>query len=222
MKNKLVIGNWKMHGDVKLLDEFIKEFEGTDVILGLPSIFILYARQKGERLKIASQDCSIFNGFGKHTGEVSCQMLYDAGVRHVIIGHSERVSSKLDSIDSVFKKISNATESGMTAVFCVDESYGSFIDERTASLINEMRENIVIAYEPISAIGTGNPQSVSDISRNILNIKEAYKGVAVIYGGSVTSQNAAEILSCSEVDGVLVGGSSLSISEMKSISGVVR
>jgi triosephosphate isomerase len=217
MKNKLVIGNWKMHGDVKLLDDFIRSFENTDVILGLPNIFIWYARHMSKKLKIASQDCSIFNEFGKYTGEISCRMLADAGVRYSIIGHSERIALKFDSSESVFKKISNAVESGLTAVFCVDENYDNFIDARTEFLINDKHKNIIIAYEPISAIGTGNPQSVLDISNNISKIKEKFADVSVIYGGSVTSKNAAEILNCPGVDGVLVGGASLSISEMNFI-----
>jgi triosephosphate isomerase len=217
MKNKLIIGNWKMNGSIALLDDFISLLEGTEVILGIPSIFIAYAKFKSCNLKIASQDCSIFNGFGKCTGEISCQMLANIGVRYSIIGHSERRSLGLDSTDDILKKLSNATDSGLTAIYCVGEDHTDLTDQRTASLINEAGDKIIVAYEPVSAIGTGKPQSVPEIYRNISIIKDRCSEALIVYGGSVDSKNAEEILGIDEVDGILIGGASLNTQEMQDI-----
>jgi triosephosphate isomerase len=124
MDEKLIIGTWKMNGSTELVDEFTSLFDKKNIILGLPNILIAYARFKSKYLQIAAQDCSIFSGFGAHTGEVSCQMLVATGVKYVILGHSERrLFSKLDSIDNVFQKLSNTIEADMTAILCVDEGY---------------------------------------------------------------------------------------------------
>ncbi len=214
---KLIVGNWKMNGSIKLVDEFILRIN-KQAILALPSIFISYVHFKNPELRIAAQDCSIFDGFGAHTGEISAQMLADAGCEYVIIGHSERrKTSNFDAMPNILKKLHNVVECGMTVVLCVDEGYAELIDKSIADILKNHPDKVVIAYEPISAIGTGKVPSLTDISNVLSNIKKNYFGIRTLYGGSVNSDNIKDILSIASVDGVLIGGASLKVEELNKI-----
>ncbi len=214
---KLIVGNWKMNGSIKLVDEFILKIN-KQAILALPSIFISYVHFKNPELRIAAQDCSIFDGFGAHTGEISAQMLADAGCKYVIIGHSERrKTSNSDAISNILKKLQNVVNCGMTAILCVDERYAELIDEPTSDILKNHLDKVVIAYEPISAIGTGKVSSLKDISNVLADIKNSYFGVKTLYGGSVNANNVKDILSIASVDGVLIGGASLKLEELNKI-----
>ncbi|MDR0630735.1 MAG: triose-phosphate isomerase [Holosporales bacterium] len=218
MTNKLVVGNWKMNGNIELVDRFIELFATKNIIIGFPNIFIAYIRSKSKDFKIAAQDCSIFDGYGSYTGEISAKMLANSGVQYVILGHSERRSlSELDSVHNVFRKLSNSVTAGLTAICCVDENFGSLLDNKTETLIKNNPEKILIALEPLSAIGTGSPLSADEISRSISAIKRQYNGVRILYGGSVTSHNFNNIICIPEVDGILIGGASLQIQEIQNI-----
>jgi triosephosphate isomerase len=207
-----------MNGSIDLIDEFAKTFNAENLILGLPTIFLLPFRKRNAKLKLAAQDCSMFRNFGAHTGEVSARMLQEIGIEYVILGHSERRSiSDFDSVENILQKLSHAIESGLVSILCIDENFCRLIDENTANLIRNNHGKVILAYEPISAIGTGIIPKISDIRETVSKIKEMYDGIATLYGGSVNSSNAYEILSISEIDGVLVGGASLKISEVTSI-----
>ena len=214
---KLIVGNWKMNGSIKLVDEFILGLN-KQAILALPSVFVSYAHFKNLELQIAAQDCSIFDDFGAHTGEISAQMLADAGCRYVIIGHSERrKTSNFDTIPNVLKKLQNAVVHGMNVVLCVDEGYVELLDKSTADVLRNHSDKVVIAYEPLSAIGTGKVPSLTDISNVLSGIKKNYFGIRTLYGGSVNANNVKDILSIASVDGVLVGGASLKVEELNKI-----
>ena len=216
--SKLIVGNWKMNGSLNLIDEFVSGVDDR-VVLGLPAVFISYAHSRNPKLKIAAQDCSIFSGTGAHTGEVSADLLVASGCSYVIIGHSERrKTSDLDSIQNVLRKLQNAVSAGMTAIICVDEDYSDLLDEKTVSFIKNRTDAVVLAYEPLSAIGTGVVPSVSEISRVLQTLKDKYFGIRTLYGGSVNSKNSKEILSADFVDGVLVGGASLKLQEINDIA----
>ena len=216
--NKLIVGNWKMNGNLPMVDEFAQNLDAR-VILGIPSVFIAYAHLKNPTLQIAAQDCSIYSNFGAHTGEISAKMLSELGCQYVIVGHSERrQTSNFDTQDNICAKLQNITECGMKAILCVDEKYPELVDNQTKAFLKANLSRVCIAYEPLSAIGTGKVPSLTDISETLAKIKDAYFGVQTLYGGSVNLSNAKEILDIELVDGVLIGGASLKLNELNEIS----
>ena len=219
MSEKLVIGNWKMNGSAKLVDEFsASEFPGN-VIVAVPFPFLAYAKSIEPTLKLAAQDCSTLDGFGAYTGEVSAAMLKEVGCEAVILGHSERRRlSVADTPENILRKLGNVIGSGMTAVLCVDEEYEKLLDAETLALVKEHPDSIILAYEPLSAIGTGSALTLPEISTALRALSTKCPGTIMLYGGSVTPQNAEGILSLPEVSGVLVGGASLKLEAFKSIA----
>lgn len=185
-------------------------------------------------IKIGAQDCG-FAENGAFTGDVSAKMLKDVGCQYVIIGHSERRKYYFESDEIIAKKLKNALGFKINPILCVGENsdirasqnYLQFIEKQLRQSLNseDEIEKILIAYEPIWAIGTGNNATSSQITEvakfikefianNFNNIKEAL----IIYGGSVTSKNSAEILKISNIDGLLVGGASLDANEFINIA----
>ena len=217
---KLIIGNWKMNGNISLVDAFTDSIHHENVVIGLPSIFIAYTHLKNMKLKIAGQDCSIYKENGAHTGEISANMLKESGAEYVIIGHSERrATSAFDSIPNILKKLNNAIDSGLIPVLCVDENYETLLDDETKKILKENKDNVILAYEPLSAIGTGIVPTCEEIQNVIATIKEKFFGIKTLYGGSVNSKNSKDILDIESLDGVLIGGASLKLSELKEIIG---
>ncbi|MDR1289129.1 MAG: triose-phosphate isomerase [Holosporales bacterium] len=216
--SKLVVANWKMNGSIDLVDEFAKTFTADNLILGLPTIFLSPFRNRNSILKLAAQDCSMFQGFGAHTGEISARMLRESGIEYVILGHSERRSiSNLDSTENILQKLSNAMDAGLSSILCIDENFDQLIDEKTTDLLRNSLGKVILAFEPVSAIGTGIVPNLSDIRETVSKIKEKCDGINTLYGGSVNSINAREIMDIPEIDGVLVGGASLKIPELTAI-----
>lgn len=187
-------------------------------------------RLDGANISVAAQDCATQNDFGAHTGEVTPTMLKDAGCSHVIIGHSERRQFYGDTDRSVNEKTKAALAAGLTAIVCV----GELLSEREAGnaesvvagqLIGGLdgltagdMERIIIAYEPVWAIGTGRtatPEQAQEMHGHIRNVLSGSHGVDVavatriLYGGSVKPDNIGALMSQPDVDGALVGGASL-------------
>lgn len=216
--NKIIIGNWKMNGSVALVDSFLNTIKNENIAIALPDIFLAYAKSKKPRFKLAAQDCSIYNDFGAHTGEISAHMLSDIGCKYVIIGHSERRSAfETDSVSNILKKLNNVIANEMIAILCVDEQYQNLIDQDTLDFMKSNSDNIILAYEPISAIGTGVVPTITEISNTLLDIKKKYFNLKVLYGGSVNAKNIKDILDIESLDGVLIGGASLKLEEFKQI-----
>ncbi|MDR2458910.1 MAG: triose-phosphate isomerase [Holosporales bacterium] len=222
---KLTICNWKMNGSIQLIDSFISiaahlpnDTACWNLVIAMPDIFLAYAASKEPRFRLAAQDCSTYSGFGAHTGEISADMLVDIGIRYVILGHSERRSHG-DGAEAelIHVKLANATRCGLIAILCVSDDYESQITKQTESLLQVYHDKIILAYEPVSAIGTGCLPSAADIRETAVRLQQRYKIPRVIYGGSVTSTNALDILRVDEISGVLVGGASLKIDEVSAI-----
>ena len=234
MRQKFIAGNWKMNGLTNDLGEIIaianfSETCKSEIILCPPITLIskLTPFITESALHIGAQNCH-YNETGAHTGEVSPKMLNDIGLSYVILGHSERRSEYFETNEILRKKILAAWENDLTTIVCVGESAkiaksgltDAFIQKQ---LIETLPENlqvdkIVIAYEPIWAIGTGEVPSLQQINethklvRKLINEKYgslAANSVRVIYGGSVNQKNSKNIFSLSDVDGGLVGGASL-------------
>ncbi|MDR1609829.1 MAG: triose-phosphate isomerase [Holosporales bacterium] len=221
--SKLVVCNWKMNGSIQLVDSCVSamaylpnDVALRNLVIAMPDIFLAYANSMEPRFKLAAQDCSVYGGSGAHTGEVSADMLMGVGVKYVILGHSERRSRGEDT-ELIHAKLASAVRCGITAILCVSDDYESQITEQIEGLLQAHHDDVILAYEPVSAIGTGRLPGVGDIQRVAACLRRRYVISKVMYGGSVTSANALNILKMDEISGVLVGGASLKVDEVSAI-----
>ena len=239
MRKPVIAGNWKMY---KLLGEAVETALALKPLTAnanhcevvIAPVFVhmktLADRLEGSNVKIAAQNCSGESNFGAHTGEVSADMLKDVGASHIIIGHSERRQFYGDTDASVNLKTKAALTCGLSAIVCV----GEMLDEResgnhenvvkmqlTGALDNltvSDMERIIIAYEPVWAIGTGKvatPEQAQEMHGFIRRIvgemhgKDTGDATRILYGGSVKPDNIAGLMKQTDIDGALVGGASL-------------
>lgn len=241
----LVAGNWKMNGLRGALAELVTVREAcatgasgrADVALCVPATLVMAAaeRASGSRLMIGGQDCHAAAS-GAHTGDVSAEMLKDAGASLVIVGHSERRADHGETDSIVRAKAEAAHRSGLVAIVCVGETraerdagemlrvVGRQIDESVPQ--GATFDDTIIAYEPVWAIGTGLTPSTQDVADVHAFIRRRLGGsgtpIRLLYGGSVKAGNAAELLSIDAVDGALVGGASLTAKDFLGITAVYR
>lgn len=234
MRRKLAAGNWKMNGlagsiaELEALIGGVGSDPGCDVLICPPVTLItrFVERASGSPIAIGGQDCHA-EVSGAHTGDVSAEMLKDAGATHVILGHSERRSDHGEDSATVNAKTSAAWRAGLTAIVCIGESEAERDTGQTLAIVGEQlarslpdgasSSNTVIAYEPLWAIGTGRTPSGEDIAivhqaiRDMLEKRFGSEGssIRILYGGSMNPGNAAEIMAIRNVDGGLVGGASL-------------
>ena len=242
----LVAGNWKMNGLAPAVSEATAVQEGLgklgpkapDVMICPPATLLARMAQatRGSPIAIGAQDCHP-SPSGAHTGDISAEMVKDAGATAVIVGHSERRADhgELDRI--VRAKASAAHRAGLAAIVCIGETKGERLAELTLQVVARQLEaslpdsasdtNTVVAYEPIWAIGTGltpSPEDVAAVHAAIRQHLERRFGPAgarirILYGGSVKPQNARELLSLPHVNGALVGGASLKAADFLAIIG---
>lgn len=238
----LIIGNWKMHKTLPEASDFVAQFvaaytplDNLEVGLAVPYTSIAplaqLAQDKGSPLLIGAQnmnDCSE----GAFTGEVAAAMLKEAGAQFVLLGHSER--RRLFGEDDAFinRKVKKAASIGLRPVLCVGETEEEYEEKKTEAVLEQQLTlglegipstelgNLVIAYEPVWAIGTGRSatpkiaEEAHAFCRSVLVkllTKTLAKKVPILYGGSVTPSNAASLLEQEEIDGLLIGGASLSL-----------
>jgi len=244
-KNKLAAGNWKMNMLPSQCGAFIKELaekakDAKNDILVCPTAVCLPAAveaAKGTNIKVGAQNM-YFEEKGAFTGEIAPDMLCDIGVTHVIIGHSERREYFAETDETVNKKVLKALEKGLTPVLCCGETLEQRKNGITIEFIRTQMKialrgisadeitKVVIAYEPIWAIGTGEtatPEQANEVCSAIRALlSELYGAVAedvvILYGGSVNAKNAAELFACSDIDGGLVGGASLKVDDFTVIA----
>jgi triosephosphate isomerase len=232
LRRKLVAGNWKMNGSLAALAELgpiaeaARETGGVDVAICPPFTLIAPAVTRSGGLAIGAQDCHAHDS-GAHTGCVSVGMLKEAGAKLVIAGHSERRADQHETDAEVRAKAEAALKGGLTTIVCVGESdaerrAGSHVDIVTSMLAGSLPDDweegeLVVAYEPVWAIGTGNVAMPADVAEMHKAIRGHLVGrfgdrgdrVRILYGGSVKADNAAELFAVADVDGALVGGASL-------------
>jgi len=230
VRRKLIAGNWKMNGlsgSLSVIDELtgLQPDPACDVLVCPP--FTLIAALAAKGVAVGGQD-SHWEASGAHTGDISAEMLADAGASAVILGHSERRADHGETDAVVARKTGAAWRAGLTAIVCVGETEaerdaGETLDRTGNQLAGSLPDgatgdNLVIAYEPVWAIGTGRTPStgeigaVHDFIRDTLTARfgEAEGGtIRILYGGSVKPANAAEVFNVGNVDGALVGGASL-------------
>jgi len=246
MRRKLVVGNWKMHGNRAQVTELLQELissatqisQGVDV--GVCPSFVHLGLVKdqlaGSKLILGAQDLNE-QPESAVTGEVAGSMLFDLGVRYVIVGHSERREKLKESDDLIADKLVSAQVNGLTPILCIGES----LEQRQEGVTEETVigqldvavdkvgirafNDVIIAYEPVWAIGTGHtatPEQAQEVHRILrdhlaeLNVAVA-EAVRIIYGGSVKADNAKELFRSADIDGGLVGAASLKAEEFISI-----
>ncbi len=226
-RTRYAAGNWKMNGLRADLGEARAIAEAAEraqvaVLLCLPATLLAPAAAElgGARLGLGGQDCHA-EPKGAHTGDISAPMLADAGAGYVIVGHSERRADHGETDEMVAAKARAAWAAGLTAIICIGETEAEYRAGRTLEVLERQiagsvpaeasRENTVVAYEPVWAIGTGLTPTTDEIARAHAFIRSRLPdgGISLLYGGSVSPKNAAEIFAVEDVDGGLVGGASL-------------
>ena len=231
---KYIVANFKLNGSIEFIKNYCKDINNivnnpNNMWIALPNVYLNFAKDFAKNnIVIGAQNISAYNS-GAYTGEVSAQMAKDVGAQFTLIGHSERRHIFGESNEQIAKKIQLATQNNLKVILCVGEKleekakYKSVIaSQLKLALQNADLSNIIIAYEPVWAIGTGKVATIKDIIKVHDYIKgylQKYFGteLPVLYGGSVKASNSKEILSLSQVDGVLVGGASLKAEEFAKI-----
>ncbi len=244
-RRPLVAANWKMNGlkaSIAELEKIIAGAQGLatiDLVICPPATLIagFAAKAKGTSVAIGGQDCHA-EAAGAYTGDISAEMLRDAGASAVIVGHSERRRYHAETDAVVRAKTIAARRAGLLAIVCVGETRAERDAGRTRDVLRaqldgslpDRGEGIAIAYEPVWAIGTGLTPTRDDVGETHAFIRaqwasrfaEAAGNTRILYGGSVKPGNARDLLTAEDVDGALVGGSSLKAGEFLAIAGVYR
>ncbi|UOA26943.1 triose-phosphate isomerase [Pseudosulfitobacter sp. DSM 107133] len=235
MRRKMAAGNWKMNGSSAALSVISDlatahaDNSDTDIVICPPAPLLFRASEiaRASAVTIGAQDCHSETA-GAFTGDIAAPMIADAGATHVIVGHSERRDAYHESNSDVRGKTKAAWDAGLIAILCIGESAGDRAADNTLDIIagqlsgsvpsGSTGDNLVVAYEPVWAIGTGAVATTAQIdevhdfirARLIQRLgDEVGNAIRLLYGGSVKPGNAAEIFQCGNVDGALVGGASL-------------
>ncbi len=249
MRLPLFAGNWKMHGNVQESRDLaagirrqLEDFEGREVVLFPPHIYLhtVQSELDDSRIGLGAQNC-VWEAKGAYTGEVSPVMLKEAGCKYVIVGHSERRHILGESNDQINKKVRACFEHGLTPILCV----GELLEERSMGVTREVVERqlskglqevsaadasgMVLAYEPVWAIGTGKtakPHQAAEMHLFIRkNLRQKYgeatsNNIRILYGGSVKPDNIETLMLQENIDGALVGGASLQVHSFVQIAKV--
>jgi len=229
MTNKYTyfIANWKMFGDTRSLNfldkvaTFIKKYKKNNIkLIYFPPatlINLLSQKFKNTSIDVGAQNCFHEENHGAYTGQINSFMLKDAGAKYIILGHSENRKLGEDN-NLINRKIKSSIKSGLKIIFCIGETLSQKNKKNTKKILSqqiiqglknvENKKNIIIAYEPVWAIGSGLIPKETEIFEIVKFIKNKVKGSKVLYGGSVNSQNINLLKKIDNVDGFLVGGAS--------------
>jgi len=234
MRRPCLAANWKMNKTIPEAIDFVDSFlpavsgiDDADILIAppFPSLFALAEKLAGTEVRLSAQNV-FYEEKGAFTGEVSPGMLRDAGCEYVIVGHSERRQYFYESDEIINRKIKAALKNGLRVIFCIGESLseretGKTFDVLTGQIRNGLKdvggEGLIVAYEPVWAIGTGKtatPEQAQEAHSYIRSkLREVFGGhadaIRILYGGSVTPENIDSLMACPDVDGGLVGGASL-------------
>ena len=236
MRKTIVAGNWKMNASKDSVESLVTDIlsgaidVSAEIIVCAPFPYLSQVEVliEGSNLMLGAQNLNV-NASGAFTGEVSAEMIKDFGANHVIVGHSERRSLYGETSEIVAEKTKAAIDSGLTPILCLGESLDQRESGKTESVVSEQLNkvikmvgieafnNIIIAYEPVWAIGTGmtatpeQAQAVHKFIRDLLasGSQDIADKTAILYGGSMNAGNAVELISCADIDGGLIGGAAL-------------
>jgi triosephosphate isomerase len=244
----LIAGNWKMNGRAASEGELARIISGAgdyagraDLMVCPPATLIaaFAGAARGSAVLIGAQDCHA-EASGPHTGDISAEMLADAGARAVIVGHSERRIDHHETDVQVRAKAQAAWRAGLAAIICVGEQRAEREARNTLQIVGRQLDsslpdkataaNLVVAYEPVWAIGTGLTPTAADVAEVHTFIRERLsarfasqaEGVRILYGGSVKPDNARQLLTVPNVNGALVGGASLKAADFLGIAAIYR
>ena len=252
MPKKIIAGNWKQNGNLKkstkLANDIIKKIKkgkfAHDIIIFPPTIYLHPVQKinKDNVLKMGSQDVSAFDN-GAYTGEVSASMLKDSKVNYCLVGHSERRHIINESEKILSEKVLKLYQSNIKIIYCIGETLDEyrgkktkhilkkqiqFLFKKNKSHINKKPSNIIIAYEPVWAIGTGLVPSSGELSstfkfiRTLLDkMSKPNKAIKILYGGSVSPENASALMMTNYMDGLLIGGASLNAKKFIAICSTI-
>ena len=244
MRKPIIVGNWKMNklrGDAKefvcAIEEYLTGEEASTYGIAAPFTCLVECVDNAKNLVVAAQNCH-WKESGAFTGEVSVEMLEDVGVTYCVIGHSERRSMFGDTDETVNLKASKLLDENIIPILCIGETEAQYDAGETEKVIREQISGsmkglcphcvgkMVVAYEPIWAIGTGK-SATKEIAQNCCHIvrdqirvmfgDEAADKVRIQYGGSVKPENIKEYMACEDIDGALIGGASLKVDSLKAI-----
>ncbi len=246
MRLPVIAGNWKMHKTIAEAVEFVERLkprvvraEDCEVVVAPPftALRAVAEAARGSRIRVAAQDAH-WEKHGAHTGDVSPPMLVDAGCTHVILGHSERRADHGETDEQVNRKLKAAIAAGLAPIVCVGETLAQREAGETRQVLERQLRNgltgltpqefshIIIAYEPVWAIGTGRtatPEMAAESHRYLRELARLSLGEAsasqlrILYGGSVKPENIGALMAQEEIDGALVGGASLDIESFWSL-----
>ncbi|EPJ42981.1 MAG: triosephosphate isomerase [Osedax symbiont Rs2] len=242
MRIPIVAGNWKMNGSASFANEMCQQINAfaadldVEVVLSPPSVYLAQVQLAAENYSTAAQNVH-FAAAGAYTGEVSTAMLRDVGCGYVLIGHSERRAMFAEIQEVLAKKLAAAVEAKLLPILCVGETLEqrqqgqafAVVKQQLLSAISGLditADQIVVAYEPIWAIGTGetaSPEQAQEMHSYIRTVLAEQISVAmaaktrILYGGSVNAETASQLFSQPDIDGGLVGGASLKIEDFKNI-----
>ena len=237
-KGKLIVANWKMNFHYKNAFNFCKKILSkkklikNKFVICPPTTLILKLSSKFKEITFGAQDCH-YGRFGAYTGDVSAVMLKNINCKYVIVGHSERRNYHFENSFVLKKKIESILNSGLTPIYCIGEDINIkkkgktknyLLSQLSKTLPKKNKKQIVIAYEPIWAVGTGKTPTVNEIEdinlyikKTITKISLSYKKTRILYGGSVDKYNSLVFLDNNNIDGLLIGGSSLNSNTFSSI-----
>jgi triosephosphate isomerase (TIM) len=242
LRKKLIAGNWKMNGlraDGIGLARAIAERARIgnpvcDLLVCPPATLVVPVGEAiaGSAVALGGQDCAPAEK-GAFTGDVSAEMLKDAGCSYIIVGHSERRHGHGESDDEVRAKVAAVWRAGLVAILCVGETRAEREAGREVAVVNGQlagsipgsatADKLVVAYEPVWAIGTGLVPTAADVNAVHHSIRSVIpQGTRILYGGSVNPKNCGELLSLDEVDGALIGGASLKADDFWAIAEACR
>ena len=237
MTNLYLIGNWKQQGSRDAIKAFSERWSFDHdprlrIAIAPPFPYLQALSEALPDCQLAAQDCSV-HAQGAYTGEVSANMLVDLGCQYVLVGHSERRQYHDETDELIAEKLAAAQAAGVTPVLCVGEQQAAreageqddVVREQLRSALATSQSNLLIAYEPVWAIGTGltaTPDQANDMHAMIRQEVESLLGAAqatpILYGGSVNAENADALFACPQVDGALVGGASLEAASFMAIA----
>lgn len=237
--------NGRLEQNLHLIDTLVKQSTsvacaGLDIIVCPPLVQLAQIQQAAQasNIKVGAQNVAAYFDDGAHTGEVSAPMLLDVGINFTLIGHSERRQDQAEHAEMISQKLNSAMQAGLYVILCVGETLveresGStlaIISSQIQSALSSQQhlqcDHLIVAYEPVWAIGTGktaSPEQAQEIHAHIRNELSALLGsdqaqsISLLYGGSVKADNAAELFSQPDINGALVGGASLKADEFIAI-----
>ena len=240
MSKKIIAGNWKQNGTLKssiaLTKNIISGLSTSnckhEIIIFPPSVYFIPLREliSKTKIKIGSQNVSAYEN-GAFTGEISATMLKDLKINYCLVGHSERRHIINETEQILSGKVSKLLDSNINIIYCIGETLRDYKEKKTKSILRlqiqkllksnerslkKQSQKIILAYEPVWAIGTGLVPTMSELDnifsymRSVINnTDKRYSSIKILYGGSVTPDNAAQLMETCHMDGVLVGGASL-------------